>query len=96
MSSLVVIDADGTVKEYKPQKFQFKLDKARNSMVYGKGGYFHESIDPINPALSFIPMEFWSTSQDYATLTYEEGKFLYSHTLISGSITSITADCDKF
>ena len=36
MTSAVVIKADGTHSEYKLEKFQFKLDEAKKSMIFGK------------------------------------------------------------
>lgn len=96
MTNSIVIDADGTFKEHKPQRFQFKLDEARNSMVFGKGGYFNNKIKPIDPALTLPSDDFWTASEGFFTLTYRDGKFLYSYNMSYRSITAITADCDKF
>jgi hypothetical protein len=34
MTSLVATDADGTVKKYMLEKFQFKLDEEKNALVF--------------------------------------------------------------
>ena len=96
MTSLVVIKADGTVKEYEPEKFQFKLDEARNSMVFGKGGYFNNTIEPLDPNWSLPSDELWTTSDNFGSISYKDGKFLSTFNVISEKITNATADCDRF
>ena len=92
MTSLVDTFIDGTVTQYKLQKFQFKLDEEKKSMVFGQSGYFTNSVKPLKNA--FPNQEFWWAGDRFSTLKYQEGKFLYA--AIGNDVTSISANCDKF
>ena len=95
MTSLVSTDADGIVTQYKLQKCQVKLDEAKKSMVFGTSGYFKNSEKPLVLGSSFPNIETWRTSDSYSTLRFKDGKFFYA-SVITGDISSISADCDKF
>ena len=95
MTSLVSTDADGIVTQYKLQKFQFKLDEAKKSMVFGTSGYFKNSEQPLVLDRSLPNIETWRASDSYSTLRFKDGKFLYASVIV-GNIGSISADCDKF
>jgi len=94
MTSYVVTDVDGTVTQYKQEKFKFKIDEAKKSIVFGKAGYFNNSEQPL--VLSSSPsIKEWRASDFYSTLKFEQGKFLYVSAILFMT-TSITADCEKF
>jgi hypothetical protein len=87
------INIEGKQKNYKLEKFQFKLDKEQNSMIFGKGGWFNDSSKQLNWILS--SKEKWRAGDEYDRVTFHEGKFLYS-IIAAGAIATITANCDKF
>ena len=96
MTSFVLIDSDGTVKNnYQLQKFKFKLDSTEEAMVFGKGGYFDDVKIPINPKNKGVNIGIWRTNSDFSMLGFMKGKLVYSF-VTHGSITSLSADCDKF
>jgi len=95
MTSLVGTDAEGTVTQYKLEKFQFKLDEEKESMVFGQSGYFTNGVIPLLNNWMMLPsQEAWWAGGSYSVLRYIEGKFLY--TRIGTGVTSMSADCDKF
>jgi len=87
---------EGKRTDYVLQKFQFKLDKTKNAMVFGQGGFFNGSVKKINGGTYGVSREYWDTDDDnrLSTGTFNEGKFLYA--LVAGDLTSMSADCDKF
>ena len=94
MTNFGGITLEGKKQNYKPEKFQFKLDKTKNAMVYGKGGYFTKSVMVLKQGHSFPKREKWYANDVYAMLYFDNGKFLHVSTGSSGS-KSISADCDK-
>ena len=95
MTSLVETHIDGTVKQYKLEKFQFKLDEEKKSMVFGQSGYFTNGVIPLlNNWMMHPSQEAWWARGSFSVLRYIEGKFLYAH--IGNDVTSISANCDKF
>jgi len=95
MTSLVDTTSDGTVGQYKLERFQFKLDSTEKAMVFGKGGYLNDWKVPLDPNRSWVLINRWWASNNYNLLLFEEGK-LVSSSVGSEGITSITANCDKF
>ena len=95
MTNLSAISLEGKKSNYKLEKFQFRLDKTKNAMVYGKGGYFTKSVMVLKQGHSFPKREKWYAKDMYAMLYFDNGKFLHVSTGSSGS-KSISADCDKF
>ena len=89
------ITLEGKSKNYKPQKFQFKLDKTKNAMVFGKQGYFKDVVLELREEMNWPVLESWYAKEVYAMAYFDKGKFLYVRTSPSGS-NSISADCDKF
>tara|TARA_B100000809_G_scaffold256047_1_gene295464 strand:- start:62 stop:427 length:366 start_codon:yes stop_codon:yes gene_type:complete len=77
------------------EKFQFKLDKTKNAMVFGKSGYFEDSVMELREGANWPSQESWFADGEYDISYFDEGKYLYSRTGVTG-ITSISADCDKF
>lgn len=84
------INMEGKQKNYKLQKFQFKLDKEQNAMIFGKGGWF----DGSSTQLDWSWPEIWHGGDEAHKAHFYKGKFLYSH--VVNEITTITANCDKF
>jgi hypothetical protein len=95
MTSYVFIDSDGTVKQYKPEKFQFKLDSTEKAMVFGKGSYFADSKMTLDPIKSWVTIESWAARDTNDLIRFDKGKLMYSW-VGSEKITSISANCDKF
>ena len=85
---------EGVRTVYQLEKFQFKLDKTKNAMVYGKGDYFTKSVMVLKQGHSFPKREKWYANDVYAMLYFDNGKFLHVSTGSSGS-KSISADCDE-
>ena len=94
MTNLSAISLEGKKSNYKLEKFQFRLDKTKNAMVYGKGGYFTKSVMVLKQGHSFPKREKWYANDVYAMLYFDNGKFLHVSTGSSGS-KSISADCDE-
>jgi len=95
MTRFVEIELDGTVKQYKLERFQFKLDSTEKAMVFGKGGYLNDYNIPLDPNRSWVTIPMWWASSNYELLHFDEGK-LMSSGIVKDGITSITANCDKF
>ena len=95
MTSYVFIDSDGTVKQYKPEKFQFKLDSTEKAMVFGKGRFFADFKMTLDPNRSWVLVESWVARDNDDVIRFHKGKLMYS-LVGSTDIISISADCDKF
>ena len=95
MTSFVGVTLEGEKEDYKLEKFQFKLDSAKNAMVFGKGGFLSNYEMGIEEGMAFPSVEWWwaisSTTKSY----FKEGKFLSSSVGVKDA-TLISADCDKF
>tara|TARA_R110000772_G_scaffold183576_2_gene294715 strand:- start:136 stop:498 length:363 start_codon:yes stop_codon:yes gene_type:complete len=94
MTNFGGITFEGKKENYKPEKFQFKLDKTKNAMVFGKAGYFANSETNIEWSEA-MSIETWLAKGAYDLTYFKEGKFQFVTVGILGSI-SISADCDKF
>jgi hypothetical protein len=95
MTSYVFIDSDGTVKQYKPEKFQFKLDSTEKAMVFGKESFFADYKMTLDPSKSWVTIERWTASYYADVMRFDKGKLMYS-TVGDTEIISISANCDKF
>ena len=93
MTSLVATDADGTVKKYMLEKFQFKLDEEKNALVFGQSGIFKDFVMDVEGL--YPPIERWRGNSITAKMNFTEGKFFYAH-VSSNNVDTITANCDKF
>ena len=85
----------GKPENYSLTKFEFKLDKTKNAMVFGKGGFFGNKIMKLRKNFGWPSQESWYADGPYSMAYFDEGKFLYVSTGASGSV-SLSADCDKF
>ena len=95
MTTLSETTLEGKRTDYILEKFQFKLDKTKNAMVFGKQGYFKNAVLELREELNWPVLESWYAKNEYAMAFFDKGKFLYVRTGIAGS-DSISADCDKF
>ena len=96
MTTFSNVSFEGKRKDYTLEKFQFKLDKTKNAMVFGSSGYFMNTLQNLNPITSFPAIETWYAHGDYSKSFFKDGKFIVS--TVSGivGIVSISANCDKF
>ena len=91
----VGISSDGEMTRYKPDTFQFKLDKARNAMVFGSSGYAADSVLELMEDWAWPEQEAWYAQNQNQTTWFEKGKFIYAQVSVT-KVVSISADCDKF
>ena len=96
MTTLSITTPEGERADYKLEKFQFKFDKTKNTMVFGKGGLFKNKEFKLKEGESVPSQEFWLADTLFSETILYKGKFLYSSIGITRGITSISADCDKF
>jgi len=90
------ISLEGKKTVYILEKFQFKLDKAKQAMVFGDKGYFSGTEGKLDPNKTWPDVESWYANSKYGLYAYIKGQFAYTEVGIGSGITSITADCDKF
>ena len=76
------------------QKFQFKLDEAKKSMVFGGNGYFESTAIVLKQRSYWPKREKWYAKGRYSLTYFDNGKFMHVSTGSTGS-KSISADCDK-
>ncbi|MDB0064735.1 hypothetical protein N9E93_00520 [Oceanospirillaceae bacterium] len=95
MTNNIEITLEGEMKNYKLEKFQFKLDQTKNAMVFGSTGMFQGEVIELTTGRNWPRQEKWNANDAYSTAYFGEGKFVYA---IPGSlgISSVSADCDKF
>ena len=86
---------EGKRTNYTLQKFTFKLDKTKNAMVFGKDGYFQDTVMELRENFSWPTIESWYADSQFDSAYFDDGKFLYSST-VKFQVMSISADCDKF
>ena len=95
MTNLLEITLEGEKKNYKLEKFQFKLDQTKNAMVFGSTGYFADSVKELTTGRNWPSKEKWYASGTSSIAYFDEGKFLYTRNGSMG-IVSVSAVCDKF
>jgi len=95
MTNYNEITIEGEKKNYKPEKFQFKLDQTKNAMVFGSTGYFKDTADELSEGRSWPNMEEWYSNSKYSVTYFADGRFLFTNNGSSG-IIAVSADCDKF
>ena len=86
---------EGKRTDHELQKFQFKLDKTKNAMVFGKSGIFKNTVMELREGFTFPSQEVWFADGEFTNVFFQKGKFLYSNTNHLG-LSAISADCDKF
>jgi hypothetical protein len=95
MTNLLEITVEGEKKNYKLEKFQFKLDQTKNAMVFGSTGYFKDAVLELVEDWAWPAQEAWYANHKYSMGYFEDGKFLYTYNGSSGAVAA-SADCDKF
>jgi|TARA_B110000503_G_scaffold31988_1_gene51868 hypothetical protein len=97
MTNSVGITLDGEATNHPLEKFQFKLDKPRNAMVFADSGDFvlgeimNLVVDRSLPA-----NEQWFVSDEFGLGFFKKGKFLYASVIGAYGAITVSADCDKF
>jgi len=96
MTSNSGVTNSGKRTEYTLEKFQFKLDKTKNAMVFGGSGYFMNKVYKITPRGLTVQTraELWRAYGSHSWLFYNLGRFVHSYVALDAS--TVTADCDKF
>tara|TARA_B110000208_G_C11400208_1_gene295642 strand:+ start:142 stop:525 length:384 start_codon:yes stop_codon:yes gene_type:complete len=94
-TSIIETTFDGKLKRHKPYAFQFKLDQARNAMVFGSKGFFQDQVYEIIEHRSVPSQELWIAMPLYAALYFNKGQLSYASAATEGTF-SITAYCEKF
>mgnify|MGYP003125143290 CR=1 FL=1 len=95
MTNFNEITLEGEEKNWKLQKFQFKLDQTKNAMVFGSTGFFKDEVIELVTGSNFPSQEFWYANAEYSMTFFKSGKFLYTINGASGAMI-VSANCDKF
>ena len=92
-SSKIVMIKEGSVEEFSAQQFNFKRNE--KELVFGKGGYFSETIKPLTHSI-----DEWFRGNDELSggyIDYRDGKFGYaSYNFVEDRTLVIMASCDTF
>ena len=65
MTNWIITRLDGRTTNLTPlMRFQFKLDKTKNAIVYGKGSYFNGRSNKLLEGASDPSVEFWKTQKE--------------------------------
>jgi hypothetical protein len=94
-TSMIETTSDGKLKHHKPYVFQFKLDQARNAIVFGSKGFFTNEVYEIIEHRSVPSQELWLAMPLYAALYFNKGQLSYATAGVQGTF-SITAACENF
>ena len=95
MTSHSKVSLEGKMTGYTLEKFQFKLDKTKNAMVFGQKGMFVGTVMELREGHNWPSQEVWYADGQASISHFDEGKYLFS--MIAGDdISAISADCDKF
>ena len=94
MTNSLLISLEGKKENYKLEKFQFKLDRTKNGMVFGSTGYFKDVVFELTTGRNWPSIEKWYANDTYSMTYFEKGKLLYAENSLGVSVKS--ADCEKF
>ena len=95
MTTYSGVSLEGKRTNYILEKFQFKLDEAKNAVVFGSSGVFAGSEIKLSDGRVWPAQETWYGNTKWSILYFDKGKFLYVRTGSTGN-NSMSADCDKF
>ena len=95
MTNFSFITVEGEKENYKLAKFQFKLDKTKNAMVFGSTGYLSDQVIELVGTWNWPSQDEWAANDAYSVINFNDGSFLFASVSFLG-ISSILADCDKF
>jgi len=97
MTNFVGITLDGETTNDTLEKFQFKLDKSRNAMVFAEmGGFALGEMMKLVVDRSLPANEQWFVSDESGLGFFRKGKFLYASMIGAYGTITVSADCDKF
>ena len=96
MTNFDEITLEGEKKNYKLQKFQFKLDQKTKSMVFGSSSYFENAVSKLREGSFWPNQEYWYANTKFSSTVFQKGKFLEGSVGVKTGLVSISADCDKF
>ena len=97
MTNFVGITLDGETTNDPLEKFQFKLDKSRNAMVFADiGGFALGEMMNLVVDRSLPANEQWFVSDESGLGFFRKGKFLYASVIGAYGTITVSADCDKF
>mgnify|MGYP003660952153 CR=1 FL=1 len=94
MTTNSTVSLEGERTNHKLVKFTFKLDETKNAMVFGKDGFFNNSVFELIEGFSYPEEEHWRSGNMISISYFKNGKFIFASSAIN--IISISADCDKF
>ena len=94
ITSNIEISLEGEKKSYPLERFQFKLDQTKNAMVFGSTGIFSNSMFELETNGAWPSQESWYANDQFSMTYFDRGKLLYTSNTLS--ITSVSADCEKF
>ena len=95
MSNHMKVFFNGRQQNERLETFQFKLDKARNAMVFGSKGLLKNEVYVINVGMSDPKKEIWVAQDMFTKTFFNQGQFAFAIVGPRG-VFSITADCKKF
>ena len=95
MTTYSEVSLEGKRINYILEKFQFKLDEAKNAMVFGKDGYFSNAQMELREDAAFPRQEFWFADGPYSSAFFDKGKMMYAF-VGPKDVTTVSANCDKF
>ena len=97
MTSYVEVSVEGTVTQYKLERFRFTLDDVEMGAArFGKGGYLGGLYLPVERDTWMPSIPKFAASDKHRRVTFRKGKFKYTDNFMSQAGTLITANCDKF
>ena len=86
---------EGKRTDYSLERFQFKLDKAKNAMFFAEG-LLTDRVVKLTLEMHWPSSETWYAEDKYQRLFFKKGNLLYVQVGAASGINSISADCDKF
>jgi len=95
MTNTLLISLEGKKENYKLEKFQFKLDRTKNGMVFGSTGFFADRVAELAIGRNWPSIEKWYANDTYSMTYFSEGKLLFAFNNSEG-IVAASADCEKF
>ena len=95
MTNSFGLTLEGEKKNYKLEKFQFKLDQTKNAMVFGSKGYFTNNVLKLGNEWNFPNLGIWFANDEYSSAYFSQGKLSHTANRL-GDVSIKTADCEKF
>ena len=97
MTSFVEVSVEGTVTQYKLERFRFTLDDVEMGAVrFGESGFFKGVYLPVERDTWTPNIPQFAASNEFIRVTLGKGKFKYTDNFINQAGALITANCDKF